>query len=194
MYRNKVKWSPVEIEYLSVNRNIISTNQLTIALGKSVNAIKNQLAVLDGKPPKTKSKNGRRSIIGRREDLQQFFRSTYEANIARLFNYIDITWEFEPQVFFFEGIKRGTLSYLPDFRIKAGDDEHWIETKGYLDQRGKVALKRFKKFYPEEFAKLITICDRPGSKTDIFLQELGAPVLYMKELIATWKDVIPNWE
>ena len=49
MFRGKVKWSPVEIDYLKANRDKLPINQLTIALSKSRNAIKKKLDELDGK-------------------------------------------------------------------------------------------------------------------------------------------------
>lgn len=195
MFRQKIVWSPVEVEFLRNNR-ALPVEQLTIALAKSVNAIKTQLRVIDGKQPPPSKANSRRSRIGKREDLGMFFRSSYEANLARILNHKKISWSYEPQVFFFEGVKKGTISYLPDFRIEKPDGSHsWIETKGYLDKKGKTALTRFKKFYPQEFACLEAICDRPNSKTDVFLKKLGIrQISYMKELEKLWKGVIPNWE
>lgn len=193
--RKRVVWSPVEIEYLTVNRKM-PIAQLTIALNKSISAIKNQLRIIDGKPVPKSKQNSRRSVIGKREDLNKFFRSSYEANFARILNHLKWSWEFETQVFFFQGVKRGTVSYLPDFKVYLPDGKYiWVETKGYLDKKGKTALVRFRKFYPDEFVKLVLICDRPGSKTDLFLKEMKVPnIMYMKELEKEWKPIIPNWE
>lgn len=47
-----------------------------------------------------------------REDLNQHFRSTWEANFARILNYLDIDWEYEKYRIFFED-----CSYLPDFYL-----------------------------------------------------------------------------
>jgi hypothetical protein len=65
-------------------------------------------------------------------------------------------WEYEPQRFWFEGIKSGTNSYLPDFKITFSSGLHvWIECKGQLDDKSKTRLKRFAKYYPQEVLWLI---------------------------------------
>lgn len=99
---------------------------------------------------------------GRRADLNnQYFRSRWEANYARWLNFLmhqssDITsWTFEPQCFSFP-VKRGTMSYTPDFRVVFSDGHHeWHEVKGWLTQQGATALKRFAKYYPDEQLVLI---------------------------------------
>jgi hypothetical protein len=76
-FRNKVIWSPVEIDYLKAHSND-SINQLTIALLKSRNAINNKLAEFQGKPIQNK-KSGKRTKIGRRKDCNNtFMRSGWE--------------------------------------------------------------------------------------------------------------------
>lgn len=104
-----------------------------------------------------------RTKSGKREDLGgQFFRSSWEANYARYLNWLmangsDISaWEFEPETFVFEGIKRGTLSYTPDFKLTMNDGSvEWHEVKGWMDDKSKVRLKRFAKYYPSETLVLI---------------------------------------
>jgi hypothetical protein len=60
-------------------------------------------------------------------------------------------WEHEPQTFWFEEIKRGTRSYLPDFKITRFEGSHyWVEIKGYLDSKSLTKIKRFRKYYPQE--------------------------------------------
>lgn len=60
-------------------------------------------------------------------------------------------WEHEPQTFWFLHIKRGTRSYLPDFKVTELDGSHyWIEVKGYMDSKSATKIKRFRKYYPEE--------------------------------------------
>jgi len=188
--RGAIVWSPIEEEYLRKNRTI-SINQLTIALAKSRAAIKRKLDEFDGK--KITKKMNKRSVIGRRLDLDQFFRSNWEANVARWWNSKGKKWDYEPQVFaFFEfGIKRGTVSYCPDFKV----GNLWVEVKGLLDPKGRVAIKRFKKFYPTEFKKLRAIVGRPGTKADKFFQAEGVPVIaYINELNKKYSKIIPNWE
>lgn len=189
-FRQKVVWSPVEEQYLREHRDF-PVNQLTQALAKTRNAIKRKLDEFDGKPP-PKAK-GKRSYIGRRKDLGQFFRSNWEANVARWLNHQGKSWQYEPTVFSFleHGIKRGTVSYCPDFKIGT----LWYEVKGMLDGRGRTAIRRFKKFYPKEFKKLRAIVGRPGTQADEFFKSLGVPVVaYISDLNKKYKDSIPHWE
>ena len=188
---NKVIWSPIEIDYLKEHRNNMSTNQLSLALAKSRNAITRKLAELDGKPI-TKKLN-KKSVIGRREDLNQFFRSNWEADCARWFNYQGKVWSYEPTVFSFleHGIKRGTVSYCPDFKVGT----LWVEVKGFLDRKGQTAIRRFKKYYPTEFKKLRAIVGRRGTNADKFFNSIGVPVMaYMNELNKKFKNKLPHWE
>lgn len=95
---------------------------------------------------------GWRTIGGRRV----YFRSIWEANWARYLQHMVETkriagWEHEPKTFWFEGIKRGVVSYKPDFRVTHIDGSHvWHEVKGWMDHRSKLALKRFARHYPDE--------------------------------------------
>lgn len=124
-------------------------------------------------PNLTMSNPYSRTKSGKREDLNnQFFRSSWEANIARYFNYVGIKWEYEPKTFYFEDIKRGCVSYTPDFYLP--DENRWVEVKGWMDDKSKTKLKRFAKFYPEENLELI------GAKE-------------YKEF-KKWERIIPNWE
>jgi len=190
MFFHQVKWSPVEEDYLKLHREDMSENQLSLALGKSRNAIKRKLMEFDGKP--LPQKMSKRSIIGKRKDLGQFFRSAWEANCARVWNAEGKKWEYEPRVFVFPGVKRGTVSYCPDFRL-AGDE--WVEIKGLLDGRGRTAIRRFKKHYPDEFKKLKAIVGRPGTKAEVFFKSIGVPIYaYMNELDKKHKATLPNWE
>jgi hypothetical protein len=96
---------------------------------------------------------------GRREDLDnQYFRSAWEANIARYYNYLGIKWEYEPKTFIFENITRGSVSYTPDFYLPETDQ--WVEVKGWMDSKSKTKLKRFAEQYPEESKKLILIQEK----------------------------------
>ena len=94
---------------------------------------------------------------GRREDLDNiFFRSSWEANYARYLNFLKLKgliykWEFEPDTFWFEKIKRGVRSYLPDFKIWDSplSMPYYVEVKGWMDDKSKTKLKRMNKYYPE---------------------------------------------
>ena len=195
MWRSKtVTWSPCEIDWLKANRSERSVNELSLYLGKSRNAVKLKLDELDGKPaPMKKNKISR---IGKRDDIKknnkpQFFRSGWEANIARWFSYKGEKWEYEPEVFFYESVKHGTVSYCPDFKTDSG----WIEVKGMLDGHGQAAVRRFKKFYPDEFKKLKAVVGRKNTKADKFFKKIGVPILaYMEDLNKEFKNIVPHWE
>ena len=108
--------------------------------------------------PMTQSRRGRG---GYREDLNRYFRSSWEANYARYLNWLlsigEIEkWEYEPDTFEFHSIKRGTRFYTPDFKVfSRGDDYEYHEIKGYMDQKSQTAINRMRKYYPDE--KLIVI-------------------------------------
>lgn len=92
---------------------------------------------------------------GFREDLNQYFRSSWEANIARYFNFLSLAWEYEPRRFNFEDIESGVLSYMPDFYLPQLDI--WIEVKGWMNEKSKTQLNYFEQFYPEYYSKLVLI-------------------------------------
>lgn len=62
-------------------------------------------------------------ISGFRKDLNCFFRSRWEANFARILNFLEIKWEYEQKRFYLSG-----LSYLPDFYLP--DLNLFVEVKG----------------------------------------------------------------
>lgn len=118
--------------------------------------------------PGDKKKKGRWGHVkrGRRPDLGNvYFRSAMEANIARYLDFLKKAgeiekWEYEPETFYFNdrgaNLKRGTLSYTPDFKVSYADDqiEYW-EPRGYMYQEGKVALRRMAKYFPEVKIRVI---------------------------------------
>lgn len=85
-----------------------------------------------------------------------FFRSKWEYNYGCYLQFLkarkDIQdWEHEPKTFWFEAIKRGIRSYLPDYKVINLDLSHfWVEVKGYMDSKSNTKIKRFKKYYPDE--------------------------------------------
>lgn len=90
-----------------------------------------------------------------------YFRSEWEYKFAQYLelqknNHIIKGWEHEPQTFWFEDIKRGVRSYLPDFKVTRPDGSHyWIEVKGFMDRRSATKIKRFKKYYPKEMLLVV---------------------------------------
>jgi len=190
--RGKVSWSPIETEYLAAHQSDIPVDQLTIYLGKSRNAIQKKIAELNGKISSVKKNS--KSYIGKRADLNNtFFRSGWEADIARWLNFQNKHWFFEPKVFVFPGIKKGTLSYLPDFYLP--EQDIFLEVKGFLTGQGKTAIRRMKRFFPEDFKKLRAITGSRNTKAAKFFVEIGVEIIAtMDELKREYKDKIPNWE
>lgn len=98
-----------------------------------------------------------RTIGGKRA----FFRSRWEANYARYLEWLKSLgkikeWEHEPETFWFDKIKRGSVSYLPDFRVTNPDDSvEYHEVKGWMDSRSKTKIRRMAKYHPG--VKLIVI-------------------------------------
>lgn len=102
-------------------------------------------------------KAGWREIGGQRA----YFRSRWEANYARYLQWLKerheiADWRHEPETFWFEAIKRGVRSYLPDFRVFESDGSSKLhEVKGWMDSRSKTTLRRMAKYHPSETIILI---------------------------------------
>ena len=105
-------------------------------------------------PQSTKSHT--RAAGGRSEDLgDTWFRSSWERNYARYLNQLVKLrvvewWDYEKEVFWFEGVKRGCVSYRPDFRVKYRNVERveYVEIKGWVTAKDKTKWKRMKKYHP----------------------------------------------
>jgi len=101
-------------------------------------------------------KQGWREIGGQKI----YARSRWEANYARYLQFLlehkEIkAWRHEPTTFWFEGIKRGVRSYLPDFEVTTNDGQiEFHEVKGWMDDRSKTKLKRMKKYHPNVKVKV----------------------------------------
>lgn len=102
-------------------------------------------------------KAGWREIGGKRK----YYRSRWEANYARFLEMLKVKgqisdWHHEKDVFWFEGIKRGVMSYLPDFRvINNNGSVEYHEVKGWEDARSKTIFKRMAKYHPN--VKLVVV-------------------------------------
>lgn len=191
-----IRFSSCEEDYLKENRHERSINELSLYLSKSRAAIKRKLDEFDGKFVPKRNKKG--TMIGKRADIlidgkPCFFRSGWESNVARWLTHQGKSWSYEPDVFYFHEVKQGTVSYCPDF--KYGRSSIYIEVKGYLDPKGRTAIRRFRKYYPAEFKRLRAIVGSPGTKADQFFKKLGVPIIaYMRDLSKKYKNSIPFWE
>lgn len=92
---------------------------------------------------------------GFRDDLCHYFRSAWEANIARILTVAGFKWEYEPTRFTFLNNNDGVLSYCPDFYLS--DYDVWLEVKGWMDDKSKLRLSKFESEYPTEYGRLILI-------------------------------------
>jgi hypothetical protein len=85
-----------------------------------------------------------------------------ESNWARYLEFqrqqgLIFKWEYEPLTLWFDqprgtgqGIRRGVVSYKPDFRLTQNDGSIlYQEVKGYMTSENRTALKRLKIYYPE---------------------------------------------
>jgi hypothetical protein len=129
---------------------------------------------------------------GFRKDIEMNVRSSWEANFVRVLNIYKIQFEFEPTVFSFP-IKRGTKGYTPDFFLTRNNE--WIEVKGYLDDKSKIKLKRFKRYYPEEFEKFTCVISRYNNDGKRFMADIEVPqVIFYEDIRDYYSEYILNWE
>jgi len=114
-------------------------------------------------------------------DKRIYCRSRWEANYGRFLEFLKKhnqikEWEHEPKTFWFTGIKRGTLTYLPDYKvINLNGSHYWVEVKGWYDDRSKTKIKRFHQQFPDE--KLILV-----------------DATWFKDNNKKLKPLIPEWE
>lgn len=99
------------------------------------------------------------AIVGDKQPI--FFRSSWEFYYSLFLEKLRqerkiLDWKHEPKCFWFEGIKRGVRSYLPDFCIThLNGSEEWCEVKGYFDSKSQTKMKRMAKYYPEVNIRLV---------------------------------------
>ncbi len=121
-------------------------------------------------------------------------RSAWEANILRSLNLYKISWQFEPTEFIFppKPPKNHTSMYIPDIYLP--DFDEYIEVKGYLDGRGRNKLRKFKKYYPDDFARLTVIISRSNKANNFFFQKLGVKTILHYENFSDLCGEKVNWE
>jgi hypothetical protein len=98
------------------------------------------MKVTGGKATSPKAARGKAGI---RKDIDKtiYFYSRWEANVARLFNYFDIKWIYQPRAF-----DLISQNYTPDFYLP--DYNTYIEVKNFLWEYSKIRDKKFRKLYP----------------------------------------------
>ncbi len=99
------------------------------------------MAVIGGKPTSPKASKGKGGV---RVDVAKgiYFYSRWEANFARLLNFCDIRWEYQPKTF-----DLITQKYTPDFYLP--DCKTYIEVKNFLWKYSEIRDKKFREIYPE---------------------------------------------
>lgn len=117
-----------------------------------------------------KYRSGYRIGLGRNN-----FRSSWEANFARLLNYLKIKWRYEPMIF----ILGKKLLYTPDFQLLSENPwgATWIELKGRWKSQDKKKIVRFLAKFPEYKGKFKVIAGKE-----------------YRELEKLYKHLIPEWE
>lgn len=105
------------------------------------------MVITGGKPTSPKASRGKAGI---RKDISEaiYFHSRWEANFARVLNYQDIQWEYEPKTF-----DLGTQNYTPDFYLP--DTDEYIEVKNFLWKYSEIRDKKFRELYPNTRLKMI---------------------------------------
>jgi hypothetical protein len=78
---------------------------------------------------------------GMRDDLQHYFRSSWEANFARILNHQGKKWEYEPTTFQLSE----TQSYTPDFYCEGV----YFEIKGRPDEKSRNQLELMAQLFPD---------------------------------------------
>lgn len=136
-----------------------------------------QAALRPAETNHSRCKGGRRADIG-----PMYFRSAWEANYARYLNWLQSrgeidSWEYEPETFWFEAIKRGVRSYKPDFRISEKGKSYFVEVKGWMDPKSRTKLRRMKKYHPGVEVRLVDAKQYESIKRAV------------SRLIPTWEGV-----
>ncbi len=103
-----------------------------------------------------------------RKDLKKLLRSSWEANISRIFNYLGIEWDYEREQF----DMGENLRYQPDFFLARNTI---LEVKGFWDTYSREKVTEFQKKHPE-YRVLI----------------LDADMYY--SLKGKYSHLIPEWE
>lgn len=155
-------------------------------------SIDKDIIINDGVISRKKGNAYQHTKTGYRKDIDLNVRSSWEANFVRILNLYKIDFKFEPTVFPFP-IKRGTKGYTPDFLLTRNDE--WVEIKGYLDDKSKIKLKRFKRYFPDEFDKLTCVISKYSSDAKNFMAELEVPqVVFYEDIRDEYSKYIIYWE
>jgi len=142
----------------------------------------------------TKVKRGARPDIG-----PMHFRSRYEANVARYFNFLKLPWKYEPQKFVFHGYSTAPVCYTPDFEVQDGNRIWLVEVKGHWRGTDRQKLRRLKKQHPDAFSRIWIISKwgrgEKGIKEQAMLRKIGPDFRISNyRALAEQAGMIPGWE
>jgi hypothetical protein len=100
-------------------------------------SLKCAMRVIGGRPTSPKASRGKAGI---RKDISDsiYFYSRWEANMARLYNYLKIKWAYAPRSF-----DIGGHTYTPDFYLPESDT--YVEVKNFWGEYSKVRDLQFRK-------------------------------------------------
>ena len=122
-----------------------------------------------GRPPKS-TKTYTKS--GYRDDLGHYVRSSWEADLARIFRFLELDYQYEPKTFELTRPNGSTLTYTPDFYVPSL--KQYFEVKGWMDAASAEKIALFEAQYP---AETLTVIDKT----------------YFAELQLAYSDLV-QWE
>ena len=192
------RWSSKEeLEMVSLVLKGSSLPAVAKKLGRTASSIEARLRIISGKLSKAAKQEPVKRVAtqsrqGKRKHLGISVRSSWEANFLTMLNKQKIKWDYEPKMFIFEDVQRGTRAYLPDVYLPKQDI--WIEVKGRLRPQDRTKIRRFKKYYPEEFAKLQCVVQNDKVEAAKFFKSMQVPVYaYYDDMQKKYSD-LKNWE
>jgi len=177
---------------ITSNKNLTELLIDTYRTDKGQSSLVRRLTAIQKKFNNPTQSGYKRLNKGYKADIGVSIRSGWEGNVLRWLTSQNKVWKYEPRVFFFEDIKHGTVSYIPDIYVET--DDIWIEVKGHLLIKDKTKIRRFKKYFPEEFVKLKAVVGGPNTVAAKFYKELNVPILIYYNELKKHKDEVPGWE
>lgn len=131
-----------------------------------------------------------RTIQGFRPDIGHSTRSTYEANIYRIFQKEKKQYKYENEntfpIIFPDGTQHNYIIDICDVEGLFAEAGTYIEVKGYMDEKSIIKINSFREQYPQY--KLITIGKRLKCEHS-YIYDID-----YNELEQKYKDLIPLWE
>jgi hypothetical protein len=107
--------------------------------------------------PQRKVWKGWVEIDGKKMYLKSKWEKRYCLYLSFMKKYGHIVdYSYEPETFWFDGIRRGTNNYKPDFSVQfpSGNTEYF-EVKGYETAKDRTKYKRMAKYHPNVVLRII---------------------------------------